>query len=320
MGHDVDVLNDADAGHHHTLAESHWQAGRLRDAEAAARRAIELAPANAGYHHTLALALNEMGRLADAEAAACRATELDPSNTSYHHRLQTIRKERAGAVAGSDWADIRERLGRLAADERADDWGGNAWHLEPPLSTDELSELEEQLGVELPGEYRSFLLEAGAGGTGPGYGLLPVSRHDDGEWEWEGDGSQAANYGEVDEPFPHTEAFNPEDALPDEPQEADYGSKEAYQDAYDEWREERDEVVYAWEQVQGLVYLCHLGCGSYEALVVSGPARGQVWVDERIENCGFSPLIDADGTPLGFARWYRDWLDKAEAELSRQEE
>jgi hypothetical protein len=28
---------------------------------------------------------------------------------------------------------------------------------------------------------------------------------------------------------------------------------------------------------------------------------------------GFRPLLDDDGTPLGFARWYRRWLDAAAA-------
>ncbi|WP_431926401.1 hypothetical protein [Micromonospora wenchangensis] len=49
-------------------------------------------------------------------------------------------------------------------------------------------------------------------------------------------------------------------------------------------------------------------------LVVSGPARGQMWADDIAEGGGFRPLHD-DGTPLGFARWYRRWLEAAEREV-----
>ncbi|MGO8891494.1 MAG: tetratricopeptide repeat protein [Streptosporangiaceae bacterium] len=71
-------MSDADAGHRDALARFHWRAGRLGDAEAEARRAIELAPDNAGYHATLAPVLWQAGRRDDAAAEARRATELAP--------------------------------------------------------------------------------------------------------------------------------------------------------------------------------------------------------------------------------------------------
>ncbi|MEV4691484.1 SMI1/KNR4 family protein [Micromonospora echinospora] len=53
---------------------------------------------------------------------------------------------------------------------------GHQWRREPPLTTDELAGLESQLDVELPAEYRSFLLQVSRGGAGPAYGLFPVQR------------------------------------------------------------------------------------------------------------------------------------------------
>ena len=88
----------------------------------------------------------------------------------------------------------------------------------------ELRDLEAQLGVELPSEYRSFLVETSAGGAGPAYGLSPVRRKDE-HWSWEGDGSVLTELATLHQPFPHTEAFNPADGLPSPPAEADYDSQ-----------------------------------------------------------------------------------------------
>jgi hypothetical protein len=77
-----------------------------------------------------------------------------------------------------------------------------------------------------------------------------------------------------------------------------------------------DTVVYKPEHSIGLLYLCHFGCALRAALVVSGPARGQMWADETADGEGFQPVRDDDGTALRFAQWYRRWLDDAEAQLS----
>ncbi|MGK5518726.1 SMI1/KNR4 family protein [Micromonospora sp. URMC 107] len=214
----------------------------------------------------------------------------------------------------TDWSDVPGRLARLAADPGAEGiFGARAhrWTLEPPLRAGELAELEGQLRVELPEEYRSFLLAAGRGGAGPAYGLFPA-RRTDGRWGWAGDGADLTDRDSLARPFPHTEAFNPADALPEPPDEEDFDTVEAFNDAEEAYWERYDEVVYAPGHAIGLLYLCHLGCALREALVVSGPARGRMWADDTAEGGGFRPLLDDDGTPLGFARWYRRWLDAAE--------
>lgn len=222
----------------------------------------------------------------------------------------------------SDWSDIRERLARLAAHPDTDKVfgsggrSGHGWHLEPPLSAAELGELEDQLRVELPGEYRSFLLEAGRGGAGPFYGLFPVRRAG-GRWRWEGDGADLTDLDTLAQPFPHTAAFNPADGLPDPPAEGDYDSEEAFNEAEEAYWEKHHEACYRPEYSVGLLYLCHLGCAYRVGLVVTGPTRGQLWADDTADDSGFEPMTDADGTPKGFASWYRQWLDEAEAQLSR---
>ncbi|MDA0638219.1 SMI1/KNR4 family protein [Nonomuraea sp. MCN248] len=129
-------------------------------------------------------------------------------------------------MAHSDWSDIRERLSRLAATPAAGAVFGSAshgWTLELPLGADDLTAVEAQLRVELPGEYRSFLLQAGRGGAGPAYGLFPV-HHVDGRWRWEGDGADLTDLDTFDQPFSHVEAFNLVDGLPAPPDEEDFDS------------------------------------------------------------------------------------------------
>ncbi|WP_327645637.1 SMI1/KNR4 family protein [Micromonospora zamorensis] len=214
----------------------------------------------------------------------------------------------------SDWSDVRERLARLAAAPSAVDAfesSGHGWQLEPPMRAEELAEAEAQLQVELPGEYRSFLLEAGRGGAGPTYGLFPM-RRTNGRWQWEGDGANLTDLDTLGQPFPHVVAFNPADDLPEPPDEANYPSVDEFNAAEDEYWEQHDAIVFKPEHSIGLLYLCHLGCALREALVISGPARGQMWADDTADGGGFRPLLDDDGTPLDFARWYRRWLNEAE--------
>ncbi|MFI7615872.1 SMI1/KNR4 family protein [Nonomuraea terrae] len=217
----------------------------------------------------------------------------------------------------SDWADVPERLSRLAAVPGAGAVFGSAdhgWQLGPPLEADDLADLEARLGIELPDEYRSFLLRAGCGGAGPAYGLFPVLRRN-GRWTWQGDGADLTDLGTLNQPFPHVEAFNPADALPAPPEEEDFDSTEEFNAAEDAYWERHDTIVCHPRHSIGLLYLCHLGCAYREALVITGPARGQMWADGTADGTGFEPLYD-DGKPLGFARWYRRWLDAAEDQVS----
>lgn len=174
--------------------------------------------------------------------------------------------------------------------------------LEPPLSTAELAEVEAQIGAELPGEYRSFLLQVSRGGAGPAYGLFPLRRVG-GRWRWEGDGADLTDWARLGEAFPHSEAFNPVEGMPEPPDD---------EEAEDDYWAEHDRLMEEATDFGGLLYLCHLGCAYREALVVSGPRRGVMWADQTADGDGFTPMRDDDGSPLGFARWFRRWLDNSE--------
>lgn len=224
------------------------------------------------------------------------------------------------AMPPSDWSDVPQRLAQLARYRGTRRMGvhlTHRWRLEPPLSEDEVREVETQFQVELPEEYRSFLLQAGSGGAGPDYGLFPLRRVD-GRWCWIGDGGELNDPSRLVQPFAHTEAFNPADGLPEPPDEDDYDSVEALNQAEDAYWEHHDAVVFRPEHFAGLLYLSHGGCALRQVLVVNGPARGRMWADFTADDVGLEPLVDADGTPLGFARWYRRWLDEAEAQASRE--
>ncbi|GAA3198952.1 SMI1/KNR4 family protein [Dactylosporangium siamense] len=207
-----------------------------------------------------------------------------------------------------DWSDVPGRLARLAA-HPGTTFGADAhrWRLEPPLTPAELAALEAQVRVELPAAYRAFLLQAGRGGAGPGYGLFPP-RLTGGGWQWPGDdGAELTDVTILAEPFPHEKAFTPAPWLPESPDEADYPTDEEFSAA----EERYEELCQAAEPEYhpGLLYLCHQGCAYREALVVSGPARGQMWADDTAGDGPIRPLLDGDGNRIDFAQWYRRWLD-----------
>jgi len=216
----------------------------------------------------------------------------------------------------SDWPDIRGRVSRLAArrgSRKVYGEGAHEWILKAPLSTDELRELEGQLRVELPGEYRSFLLEVSRGGAGPWSGLL-APYCEAGRWRWED--FVPVELEPLEQPFPHTSAFNPIDLLPPQPEEDSFESEDAWLLAQRAYLVMYNEESERPEHTAGLLYLSSYGCGHYEVLVVSGPSRGQMWFDGRAGDEGFFPLTDADGARIGFAQWYRRWLEEAETRRS----
>ncbi|MEV8615575.1 hypothetical protein AB0383_48110 [Amycolatopsis sp. NPDC051373] len=52
----------------------------------------------------------------------------------------------------------------------------HGFRLAPRLSERDVQAVEGQFGASLPEPYRSFLVEVGAGGAGPGYGLPGFGR------------------------------------------------------------------------------------------------------------------------------------------------
>jgi hypothetical protein len=144
------------------------------------------------------------------------------------------------------------------------------YRLAPPLGEARVEEIERRAGVILPADYREFVATIGAAGAGPYHGLLPLDSR-----------AQASAFagdfaGQPDTPFGAAD----DDAGIDGTGEAD-------------------------DDVAGTLALAHLGCGYFSVLVVSGPARGSVWVDLRAAKAGLFP------THASFTDWYLDWLDHA---------
>lgn len=144
--------------------------------------------------------------------------------------------------------------------------------LGPRRSETELATFERAHGVELPREYRRFLLEVGDGGDGPPqYGLMPLG--------------QVPNYhhreadevlARLHEPFAETEAWIWENDAEPDPARAD--------------GVERGALVLGTD-----------GCGLYFLLIVSGAERGKIWLYADV---GVTPL----DPPADFVQWYGDWL------------
>lgn len=217
------------------------------------------------------------------------------------------------------WAGVRERiveLGALPASQQVFGARGHRWMLEEPLREDQLAELEAQMGVRLPSEYRDFLTVVAAGGAGPSYGLFPVRRVR-GRWRWEGDGADLADLSMLAAPFPDQGPDREvlERLLAERPEEEDFEEIEDFDTAIEAWDERWEAVMFAPGRTAGAVVICHHGCAQRDWLVVSGTHRGTVWSDPRVDDADLEPLVDAQGEPITFARWFTAWLDKAEHEV-----
>jgi hypothetical protein len=150
----------------------------------------------------------------------------------------------------------------------------HGFRIAPPVAEEQVLAFERSHQVELPAGYRAFITRVGSGGAGPAYGMFPFERAI-------GPGG-AGDFFAL--PFPHAAAFNPVDLFERPPA--------------------RDEPVPRWRyDTQGTLVLCDEGCGYLHFLVITGAARGQMWLDGRVSDVGFVPL------GVDFLDWYERWLD-----------
>ena len=71
--------------------------------------------------------------------------------------------------------DIVAKLQIVQRHETADaNWSKISYEMGAPIGAAALAQLEMSQGLELPDEYREFLLDVGNGGAGPGYGLYSL--------------------------------------------------------------------------------------------------------------------------------------------------
>jgi len=217
-------------------------------------------------------------------------------------------------VASSEIAVLRKKLDELIHVDTSFETFGSSVHryrLNPPVSPIELEQFEATHSIILPEPYRTFVSEFSNGGAGPYYGLFPLGFFDAAggpleRWK-EGDGFA----GILSEPFPHSESWNLPEVRLMRP-----GSLEA-DDEEDAWIRELDNEVWRPELVNGAFPICHQGCAIRNLLVVSGPERGNVWIDDRPNDGGIHPVNSNSPTGTLFFDWYSTWLDESIAALRR---
>lgn len=199
--------------------------------------------------------------------------------------------------------EVRTLVARLrATDPTRSVFGANDHHFElsEPIKEDELIAWEREHDVELPAEYRAYLLELGNGGAGPYYGIFPLGM-------WEGAGRELEVFdgalGDLRAPFPHRAAWN----LPAERFEQ---PKFENDDEEHAWNEMLDTEYFDPSLVNGAIWISHHGCALRTVLVVTGSERGNVWADRRAEYTGIAPHVGNDGRHLGFGDWYMSWLEQ----------
>ena len=186
---------------------------------------------------------------------------------------------------------------------------GNAnynYAISPPLDKAEVRAFETRHGVRLPEDYREFLRGV-ANGTWSSFGeVFRLGEMDDGFGyaPWNGQ-----SVGDLSAPFPHTQAWNDVPAIVDTdlPEDATDEEEEAYEQAM----ELAEEPYWDTRNVNGALPISHLGCAIRIWLIVSGPERGNLWLDTRADWGGLKPLEDVSGARLTFYHWYRAWLDEA---------
>jgi uncharacterized protein (TIGR02996 family) len=156
------------------------------------------------------------------------------------------------------------------------------------LAERQVASFEQHHAVELPPEYRAFITGVTNGGAGPGYGLYSLAESVSNEPR----GRVPDDF--LRTPFRHRRAYNPHE----DSKLASFWRRVESGDIEEDEADRR--YLY---QAAGTLVLCHEGCGILHVLVVTGPSRGEVWVDDRCNDQGFFPL------EVGFLDWYERWLD-----------
>ena len=191
-------------------------------------------------------------------------------------------------VVADQLSRARERVDRFGFELRQDDV------LSEPLSVEVVDHFETQCRVRLPLDYRSFLLQVGDGGIGPGVAMRRLGApFDDGRLDdWQpGDVFPDGSYSSLDKPFPHSSRV-----------------AGGYPAEFFQALDDPDNVDLSLGFEPGALYLFDFGCAVWTSLIVTGPSAGQVWTDSRTDNRGLYPQLDDGGVPVDFARFYTDWL------------
>ena len=208
--------------------------------------------------------------------------------------------------------EIQRKLALLAeADPELRLFGAqrHKYALLPCLDEAQARLIEETHSIDLPADYRRFLLELGNGGAGPYLGLNPL----------EGSFPTRMLAKEPDlmsKPFPLTAPlYVMQECLGSTTLDEYYERIETDEPYYDKVRR----CVSRFNKPRysrGALMICDYGDAIEFLLVVKGKERGNIWIDDRAHDGGIFPLAPETRTDLrtGFLEWYERWLDQALAE------
>lgn len=184
---------------------------------------------------------------------------------------------------------IREKLSLLVSVDKDYCVFGASHHryqFGSSISEEDLEEFEKEFRVALPADYRAFLLAFGNASAGPCYGLLSLRK---GVLDLPQNTSQSSAIN-LSQPFRFDAAWNEKE-------------NQDYDDA--KW-------------CDGMLRICHQGCGFFANLVITGNESGTIWIDGRVSEEGIYPLsLKEKNTRLNFTDWYLRWLDDSLAKFPK---
>lgn len=160
--------------------------------------------------------------------------------------------------------------------------------LNPPLAESDVVHFEIDQKISLPQDYREFLLLVGNGGAGPSYGVQRLGEMYDVPWS-----QMPGIVGELSKPFPYTEDWN-----------YDPTTSNAIEETY-----RQQDFYWSGQHVIGAIPICDHGCNLRDCLIVTGPERGNMWLDDRADWQGLYPTTMPNRNRITFFEWYRSWLD-----------
>lgn len=243
------------------------------------------------------------------------------------------------------WHDTRDKLAHLARLDVAPDLCARShrYALSPVATARDIEAVEARHGIRLPEDYRDYVAAVGSGGAGPFYGLFRFGHYRDRGTDHRWDEGPFATV--PSRSFALTEAWNlPPGYLAG--RDAGEPSPAAERDAvealaragvrldpptgrvvgknpftgaptHETWDFLITRAAYGSALMDGTVAIATQGGNLGVSLVVSGPERGNVWLDLRADSEGIVPASAPGRRRLTFFEWYQGWLD---GELARRGE
>jgi hypothetical protein len=191
---------------------------------------------------------------------------------------------------------------------------GHRYRLRPTIDETTVVAFETRYGIQLPQDYRRFLLHVGNGGAGPFYGILGLDELYEVKEDY---------WGDLTKPFPYSDAWSGDRDLL---QAIDVATQ-----ADDDRREQLTEQYWTEMTHDGAIIICEYGCCLRYLLVINGDEHGHIWFDQTADLAGYAPVGINPNVPAEqyadwcvrnasaanlprttFGEWYNYWLDWAD--------